>query len=178
MERRSSSGSSQNNSEWDAEDFVNQHCRFADEDEQPSIKQMTPQNHSNREEDSISSFHDAGSFTSEEQPKSVVPLEFARQHIQRIEQDMKQMHERHVSLMREMDTNYKLIEQETQDYYVEFLQKWRELARSKISQYKRQSESLLQENQLLQRQFQAQEQQLREEVNQALRDKVEHQRQW
>lgn len=59
---------------------------------------------------------------------------------------MKTMHERHVSLMREMDTNYKMIEQETQDYYIEFLHKWRELARNKISQYKRQSEVLLQEN--------------------------------
>ena len=47
------------------------------------------------------------------------------------------MHERHVNLMREMDTNYKLIEEETQAYYIEFLQKWRELAKSKISQYKR-----------------------------------------
>jgi len=39
-----------------------------------------------------------------------VPLEFAKQHINRIEEDMKKMHERHVNLMREMDTNYKLIE--------------------------------------------------------------------
>jgi hypothetical protein len=52
---------------------------------------------------------------------NLVPLEFAKEHIQRIEQDMKTMHERHVNLMREMDTNYKLIEQETQDYYIEFL---------------------------------------------------------
>lgn len=50
---------------------------------------------------------------------------------------MTTMHERHVNLMREMDTNYKLIEEETQAYYIEFLQKWRELAKSKISQYKR-----------------------------------------
>lgn len=45
--------------------------------------------------------------------------------------------------MREMDTNYKLIEQETQDYYIEFLQKWRELAKNKISQYRRQCEHLI-----------------------------------
>ena len=62
---------------------------------------------------------------------------------------MKIMHERHVNLMREMDTNYKLIEQETQDYYIEFLQKWRELAKNKISHYKRQSEHLMIENQNL-----------------------------
>ena len=49
---------------------------------------------------------------------------------------MKRMHERHVKLMREMDDNYKLIEQETQEYYIEFLQKWKELAKNKISRYK------------------------------------------
>jgi hypothetical protein len=42
-----------------------------------------------------------------------VPIEFARAHIQRIEDDMRKMHERHVKLMREMDENYKMIEQET-----------------------------------------------------------------
>ena len=51
----------------------------------------------------------------------VAPLEFAHAHINRIEDDMKHMHERHVNLLREMDTNYKLIEQETQEYYIEFL---------------------------------------------------------
>ena len=43
------------------------------------------------------------------------------------------MHERHVKLMREMDENYKLIESETQEYYLEFLQKWKEVAKSKIT---------------------------------------------
>ena len=44
---------------------------------------------------------------------NVIPLEFAKTHIMKIEEDMKLMHERHVKLMREMDVNYKLIEQET-----------------------------------------------------------------
>ena len=60
------------------------------------------------------------------------PVDFARSHMQRIEEDMFKMHERHVRLMREMDENYKLIEQETQEYYLEFLQKWKEVAKSKI----------------------------------------------
>lgn len=47
------------------------------------------------------------------------------------------MHERHVRLMREMDENYKMIEQETQEYYIEFLQKWKEVAKSKITQYRK-----------------------------------------
>jgi hypothetical protein len=50
-----------------------------------------------------------------------VPIEFAKAHIAKIEEDMKRMHERHVKLMREMDNNYKMIEQETQDYYIDFL---------------------------------------------------------
>ena len=41
------------------------------------------------------------------------PIQFAKEHIMKIEEDMKKMHERHVKLMREMDENYKLIEQET-----------------------------------------------------------------
>lgn len=73
----------------------------------------------------------------------MVPIEFAKAHIAKIEDDMKHMHERHVKLMREMDSNYKMIEKETQEYYVEFLQKWREVAKSKITQYRRQSEQLL-----------------------------------
>ena len=68
---------------------------------------------------------------------NLVPLEFAKAHIAKIEEDMKNMHERHVNLMREMDSNYKMIEKETQEYYIEFLQKWREVAKSKITQYRR-----------------------------------------
>ena len=61
------------------------------------------------------------------------------------------MHERHVNLMREMDKNYKLIEQETQEYYIDFLHKWREVAKSKISQYRKQSEELALEKEELMR---------------------------
>ena len=43
----------------------------------------------------------------------LMPLQFAKEHIIKIEEDMKKMHDRHVRLMREMDENYKLIEQET-----------------------------------------------------------------
>ena len=51
----------------------------------------------------------------------LMPIQFAKEHIIKIEEDMKKMHERHVKLMREMDENYKLIEKETQEYYIEFL---------------------------------------------------------
>ena len=73
-------------------------------------------------------------------PAELVPVEFAKAHIAKIEEDMKRMHERHVKLMREMDNNYKMIEQETQEYYIDFLGKWREVAKSKITQYRKQSE--------------------------------------
>jgi len=53
-----------------------------------------------------------------------------------MEEDMKKMHERHVTLMKAMDENYKLIEEETQDHFTEFLDKWKKLAKNKIDQYK------------------------------------------
>ena len=49
---------------------------------------------------------------------------------------MKKMHERHMKLMKEVDENYKLIEEETQDHFTEFLDKWKKLAKNKIDQYK------------------------------------------
>lgn len=45
--------------------------------------------------------------------KELVAVEFAKAHKLKIEEDMKNIHERHVKLMREMDQNYKMIEQET-----------------------------------------------------------------
>lgn len=74
-----------------------------------------------------------------------IPIEFAKQHILKIEEDMKKMHERHVKLMREMDENYRMIEQETQEYYIEFLQKWKELAKAKIARYRQQCDELVAE---------------------------------
>ena len=107
-----------------------------------------------------------------------MPIEFAKAHIGRIEEDMKRMHERHVNLMREMDTNYKLIEEETQEYYIEFLQKWRELAKNKISQYRRQSEQLLQENQVLQKEKQNEVSALKDQLQAALHEKQKQMQQW
>lgn len=43
-------------------------------------------------------------------PNHMLPIQFAKEHINKIEEDMKKMHDRHVRLMREMDENYKLIE--------------------------------------------------------------------
>eukprot|EP00347_Sterkiella_histriomuscorum_P020786 403336463 len=85
--------------------------------------------------DDDSNYH--GISKSQRSNRRVIPIEFAKKHIQKIEEDMQRMHERHVKLLREMDENYKLIEKETQEYYLEFLSKWKEVARNKITQYRR-----------------------------------------
>jgi hypothetical protein len=72
----------------------------------------------------------------------LLPIYFAKEHIIKIEEDMKKMHERHVNLMREMDKNYKLIEEETQEYYIEFLKKWKEVAKQRIQSYRKTTEAL------------------------------------
>eukprot|EP01022_Parablepharisma_sp_SALTPOND_P017260 TRINITY_DN2724_c3_g1_i1.p1 TRINITY_DN2724_c3_g1~~TRINITY_DN2724_c3_g1_i1.p1 ORF type:complete len:1407 (-),score=310.13 TRINITY_DN2724_c3_g1_i1:5409-9629(-) len=72
-----------------------------------------------------------------------------------MEEDMKKMHERHVKLMKEVDENYKLIEEETQDHFTEFLDKWKKLAKSKIDQYKAAFNSLKTEKEDIQTRLQA-----------------------
>lgn len=53
-----------------------------------------------------------------------------------------------------MDENYRLIEQETQEYYLEFLQKWKDVAKSKISQYRSNIDDLKKEKDILTHSFQ------------------------
>lgn len=64
---------------------------------------------------------------------------------------MKKMHERHVNLMRDMDQNYRLIEKETQEYYIEFLGKWKEVAKQKILQYRKNTEALSHEKEKMEK---------------------------
>lgn len=103
--------------------------------------------------------------------KELMAVEFAKAHKLKIEEDMKVIHERHVKLMREMDLNYKMIEQETQDYYIEFLQKWREVAKSKITQYRKQSEQLQAEKETILKDKNAEVEQYREQLDEMLRVK-------
>jgi hypothetical protein len=81
------------------------------------------------------------------------------------------MHERHVKLMREMDNNYKMIEQETQDYYIDFLQKWREVAKSKITQYRKQSELLQHEKEQVIRKKDGEIELIRAKVDDVIKEK-------
>ncbi len=81
------------------------------------------------------------------------------------------MHERHVKLMREMDENYKLIEQETQEYYIEFLSKWKEVAKSKITQYRKAIEQLASEKEVIARSKDQAIETLNEKLTSLLKDK-------
>jgi len=68
---------------------------------------------------------------------------------------MRLMHERHVKLMKEMDVNYRLIEEEAQDHIKEFLDKWKFLTKNKIEQYRNAFDSLKGEKEGIQNQTQA-----------------------
>ena len=43
----------------------------------------------------------------------MIPVEFAKQHIRKIEEDMQKLHERHVKLIREIDEKQDLALQES-----------------------------------------------------------------
>lgn len=102
-----------------------------------------------------------------------MPIQFAKEHIIKIEEDMKKMHERHVKLMREMDQNYKLIEEETQEYYIEFLRKWKEVAKQRILQYRKNTESLSQEKERIEKEKNAEIESLVMQRNKLLKEKKE-----
>ena len=53
-----------------------------------------------------------------------------------METDMKLMQERHLLLMTDLDVSYQVIETETQEHFVEFLNQWKDVATTKISQHK------------------------------------------
>jgi hypothetical protein len=103
----------------------------------------------------------------------LMPIEFAKEHIIKIEEDMKKMHERHVKLMREMDQNYKRIEEETQEYYIEFLRKWKEVAKQRILQYRKNTESLSQEKERIEKEKNAEIESLVMQRNKLLKEKKE-----
>ncbi len=82
--------------------------------------------HDGDEEDKEFEWHDNPSEEESDnsdhaEPRVVDPREFVQVHIQRVEEDMKIFHDRQMKLMHEMDENYKHIERETQEYYLEFL---------------------------------------------------------
>jgi hypothetical protein len=63
----------------------------------------------------------------------------------KVEDDLKKIHDRHVKLMREMDENYQLVEQQSNGYYAEFMGRWREAVKEKVRMYKVEIEGLVRE---------------------------------
>lgn len=80
------------------------------------------------------------------------------------------MHDRHVKLMREMDQNYKLIEEETQEYYIEFLKKWKEVAKQRILQYRKNTEALSKEKDSIEKEKNAEIERLKQEKDKLLKE--------
>ena len=66
---------------------------------------------------------------------------------------MQKMKQRFVKLMREMDQNSKLIEEETKEYYVEFLKKWREVAKQRILMHRKNTEALIREKEHIEQNY-------------------------
>lgn len=67
----------------------------------------------------------------------MVPLKFAKEQIKYVEMDMKKMHDKHSKLLKDMEENYKMIEEECSHYYLEFLDRWRAFTKEKILLYKK-----------------------------------------
>lgn len=83
---------------------------------------------------------------------------------------MKKMQDRNVKLMKDLNQNYKLIEEETQEHFIEFLEKWKKLAKSKIDQYKSVFVSLKEEKEDIQSQLKVILQDLQEKNKQLVEE--------
>ena len=76
-----------------------------------------------------------------------------------------------LAVLDEMDQNYKLIEEETQEYYIEFLRKWKEVAKQRILQYRKNTESLSQEKERIEKEKNAEIDSLVMQRNKLLKEK-------
>jgi len=72
-------------------------------------------------------------------------LEYARGQIRNFDEEMKMIGKKHSSLVGEFEKNYKTIENETEQYYNEILEKWKEVVREKILRYRSNYEGMIQE---------------------------------
>jgi len=78
----------------------------------------------------------------------------AKAQMLQMQEDMQKIHEKHVKLLKDLDDNYKLIEEETQEQFNEFLDKWKKLAKDKIDHYKSSLRSLKQEKENMRKEMQ------------------------
>eukprot|EP00742_Colponemidia_sp_Colp-10_P004447 GILJ01004747.1.p1 GENE.GILJ01004747.1~~GILJ01004747.1.p1 ORF type:complete len:1501 (-),score=367.80 GILJ01004747.1:144-4646(-) len=66
-----------------------------------------------------------------------IPAELARQQIRQIVAEMDRMRESHLEIIDEIERNYQIVEEQTQSYYMDFLEKWKLKAKDQISEYKK-----------------------------------------
>lgn len=71
-----------------------------------------------------------------------------------MEEDMHKLHEKHVKLLRDIDDNYKMIEEETQEQFSEFLDKWKKSTKNKIDHYKSALNSIKQDKEIMKKEMQ------------------------
>lgn len=67
---------------------------------------------------------------------------------------MKRMQDRNLKLMKDLNENYKRIEDETQEHFTDFLDKWKKIAKSKLDNYKAAFNSLKDEKEDIQTRLQ------------------------
>ena len=61
--------------------------------------------------------------SSQEKHSAKANDDLAKSQIKKIESEMKKMHKKHCQLLKDMDSNYAAIEQETHQRYIEFINK-------------------------------------------------------
>eukprot|EP00743_Colponemidia_sp_Colp-15_P007120 GILK01007681.1.p1 GENE.GILK01007681.1~~GILK01007681.1.p1 ORF type:complete len:1501 (+),score=449.51 GILK01007681.1:100-4602(+) len=66
-----------------------------------------------------------------------IPAELARQQIRQIVSEMDRMRQSHLEIIDEIERNYQIVEEETQTYYMDFLEKWKLKAKDQINEYKK-----------------------------------------
>lgn len=92
--------------------------------------------------DSEGSSDDSDKNDTSQENISVQAHDLAKSQIKKIEDEMKKMHQKHCQLLKDMDSNYAAIEQETHQRYIEFINKWKDQLKLKIEQYRKVIESL------------------------------------
>ena len=68
--------------------------------------------------------------------------EHFKNQIKKLEKEIHRMHKKHCKLIKDMDSNYAAIEEETHQRYIEFIQKWKDEVKQKLMEYKDTLENL------------------------------------
>lgn len=82
---------------------------------------------------------------------------------------MCEMHERHVKLMRDMEDHYRNVQ--TENYYINYLNEWKDAAREKVSIYRKAIQDLVQEMSEMQQQTEKKVENLQDDKDKLLSEK-------